>query len=232
MSLSYQFFKQSAAAAVVLTSVHTTDAVAADIYPPQPAARLMLGNLDTIPIGSYEFCKAAPRECDFKTRQPQMMIMNPVMWRVMSDVNRTVNNSIKPVDDIVQYGVEEKWTYPTSGKGDCEDFALQKRKELIEAGFVKSALLMTIARKPNGEGHAILTVRTTKGDFALDNLSSDITPIDKTGYTLIKTMDPTDYSRYVKIRGFDPGAGGPVVANNAGGAKPSGATQSVPGPRQ
>ena len=32
------------------------------------------------------------------------------------------------VEDIALYGVQEKWTYPDEGKGDCEDIALLKRR--------------------------------------------------------------------------------------------------------
>ena len=44
--------------------------------------------------------------------------------------------------------------------GDCEDFVLLKRKKLIAGGFSPSDLLITVVRKPDGEGHAVLTLRT------------------------------------------------------------------------
>ncbi len=46
------------------------------------------------------------------------------------------------------------------GYGDCEDYALLKRKMLMQAGWPREALLMTVVRDKKGEGHAVLTVKT------------------------------------------------------------------------
>ena len=35
---------------------------------------------------------------------------------------------------------------------------------------------MTIVRDQDGEGHAVLTVKTDRGDFVLDNLTDEILP--------------------------------------------------------
>ncbi len=61
--------------------------------------------------------------------------------------------------------------YPPTA-GDCEDIALLKRRDLIEKGWPVGALLMTVVRQANGEGHAVLTVLTDRGDLVLDNLKS------------------------------------------------------------
>jgi len=55
------------------------------------------------------------------------------------------------------------------GKGDCEDYALLKRHELLKLGWSPSVLLITVVSDEKGEGHAVLTARTTAGDFILDN---------------------------------------------------------------
>ena len=70
----------------------------------------------------------------------------------------------------------DHWDYPVDGKGDCKIYALFKRKLLIERGFPRQALLMTIVRDLNGDGHAVLTVKTDRGDFVLDNLSETSAP--------------------------------------------------------
>lgn len=41
---------------------------------------------------------------------------------------------MKPVSDLDNYGSEEVWAYP-EGSGDCEDYALEKRKRLSGAGL-------------------------------------------------------------------------------------------------
>ena len=40
---------------------------------------------------------------------------------------------------------------------------------LIQAGWPRQALLITVVRDKKGEGHAVLTVKTDKGEFILDN---------------------------------------------------------------
>ncbi|WP_239507684.1 transglutaminase-like cysteine peptidase, partial [Enterobacter hormaechei] len=80
-------------------------------------------------------------------------------------INSHVNAAIEPVTDMEQYGVEEVWTYPISGRGDCEDYVLLKKQMLIRAGLPASALLITVVRDRKGDGHAILTVKTDRGDY-------------------------------------------------------------------
>ena len=78
----------------------------------------------------------------------------------LDEVNRRVNHTISPETDIEHYGIEDYWTIPKDGKGDCEDYALLKRHLLISMGWPTSALLMTVVRTENDEGHAVLTART------------------------------------------------------------------------
>jgi predicted transglutaminase-like cysteine proteinase len=93
----------------------------------------------------------------------------------------------------------DHWDYPTDGKGDCKIYALWKRKLLIDAGFPRQALLMTIVRDENGEGHTILTVKTDRGDFILDNMRQDIRSWDLTGYQFYKRQSQADPNVWVAI---------------------------------
>jgi len=63
--------------------------------------------------------------------------------------------------------------------------ALQKRKLLIQKGLPRQALLMTIVRDLNDQGHTILTVKTNRGDFILDNMTDEIRPWEATGYRFL-----------------------------------------------
>ena len=76
-----------------------------------------------------------------------------------------------------------------------------KRKQLIEQGFPRQALLMTIVRDQNGEGHAILTVKTDHGEFVLDNLTDEILPWDVTGYRFIKRQAQDDPNVWLDMGG-------------------------------
>ena len=91
----------------------------------------------------------------------------------LDEINRTVNKMIEPATDFEIYGVNELWTIPYD-RGDCEDFALLKRRLLMERGWPASSLLMTVVRDEKNEGHAILTARTTQGDFVLDNKNEEV----------------------------------------------------------
>jgi len=95
----------------------------------------------------------------------------------------------------------DHWDYPIDGKGDCKVYALYKRKLLVDAGFPRQALLMTVVRDLEGEGHAILTVKTDRGEFVLDNLTDEIRPWDATGYTFIKRQSQSDPNVWLDLGG-------------------------------
>jgi predicted transglutaminase-like cysteine proteinase len=94
--------------------------------------------------------------------------------------------------------VVERWSYPDDGYGDCEDYALLKRRMLIESGWPREALLLTVVRG-EGEGHAVLTVTTDKGDYVLDNLNSDVLLWSNTGYRFIKRQSQYDPNVWVSL---------------------------------
>ncbi|MFT3999742.1 MAG: transglutaminase-like cysteine peptidase [Rhizobium sp.] len=151
------------------------------------------------PIGHYEFCRENPRECAYAGGDAGPIILSQDSWKTILQINYTVNTTIKPMTDMELYGVEEKWAIPTTA-GDCEDFALLKRKELIDAGFSPSDLLMTVVLQPNGEGHAVLTVRTDRGDFVLDNMRNKVKLWSETEYTFLKRQSADNPARWVKIQ--------------------------------
>jgi predicted transglutaminase-like cysteine proteinase len=95
-----------------------------------------------------------------------------------------VNNTIAPATDLEIYGVNEYWTLPRT-KGDCEDYALLKRHNLIKKGWPVSSLLMTVVRDEKGEGHAVLTARTMQGDFILDNKIEEVRLWSQTPYEYV-----------------------------------------------
>jgi predicted transglutaminase-like cysteine proteinase len=100
-------------------------------------------------------------------------------------------------------GVIEKWSIPTDGYGDCEDNALLKRKMLIDAGWPREGLLITIGRQKNGDAHALLTVKTSKGEFILADKTNEILLwtewTDTRGYRLVKRQSQSDPNVWVSI---------------------------------
>ena len=75
-------------------------------------------------------------------------------------LNLSVNRRIIERSDRVVHGVDDDWSLPVN-VGDCEDFAILKKWELMERGWPSAALLLTVARQRfSNEGHVVLTVRT------------------------------------------------------------------------
>lgn len=163
-----------------------------------PATMGITGNAAP-PIGHYQFCRENPSECAYAGGDAGPAVLTEDRWKTMLKINYTVNTTIKPMTDMELYGVEEKWAIPTWA-GDCEDYALLKRKDLIAAGFSPSDTLMTVVLQPNGEGHAVLTVRTDHGDFVLDNMRNKVMLWSETEYTYLKRVSVDDPSRWVKIQ--------------------------------
>lgn len=136
------------------------------------------------PHGFVRFCEANPTECSSDHAQENRFDATAERLKELDDINRKVNKDIAPATDMEVYGVNEYWTLPRT-RGDCEDYALLKRHDLIEKGWPVSALLMTVVRDEKGEGHAVLTARTVQGDFILDNKIEEVRMWNKTPYQFV-----------------------------------------------
>ena len=132
------------------------------------------------------FCERLPAECEINPLEPEAISLAPDLWRTLVAVNDHVNTTIKPLSDQEHWGVEDRWDYPDDGYGDCEDIQLLKRKLLIETGLPRRALRMTVVLDEVRAGHAVLMVRTDRGDFILDNQHRAVLPWSETGYEFIK----------------------------------------------
>jgi predicted transglutaminase-like cysteine proteinase len=151
------------------------------------------------PMGYVAFCARGEAECKAKATTHERLKLTPQVWDMVSAVNSGVNARITPMSDEDQYGVPDYWTYPVKA-GDCEDYALEKKRELVGAGFPSKDLLMTVVLDENGEGHAILTVATDKGDYMLDNRRNDILRWDQTGYKFLKRQSQLDPMAWVSLK--------------------------------
>jgi predicted transglutaminase-like cysteine proteinase len=79
-----------------------------------------------------------------------------------------------------------------------------KRKILVERGYPRAALLVTVVRDSQNEGHAILTVKTNSGEFILDNLTDEVKPVSRVSYRFVKRQSQQDQNVWVAL--------GPVAA--------------------
>lgn len=157
------------------------------------------GSETSRPYGHHAFCKSHPGECATQ-RESDAERLSKKRWRTMVSVNAAVNKAIKPVSDQAKYGRREVWKANVSS-GDCEDYALTKRKRLVRAGFKRSNLRLAMVSRPNGEAHVVLVVRTDKGDYMLDNLNSKVRLWNRSGYRFVKIQDGRNASAWVKVRG-------------------------------
>lgn len=157
------------------------------------------GGRTTQPVGHYEFCQRLPQECRQMTPSDTPVELTRKLWATIVAVNNAVNTRVQPRTDMEMWGKEEVWSYPDNGFGDCEDYALEKRRELMQAGIPAGDLLMTVARQPNGDGHAVLTVRTSMGEFILDNLEPKVLAWTDTDYTYLKRQSTRNSGVWVSI---------------------------------
>ncbi len=158
-----------------------------------------LGDNSRPPIGWIQFCSEYPKDCTGATSSPRDVVLNGKSWKDLVRINKFVNDSIKPITDMDHWGVVEKWSYPDDGYGDCEEYVLIKRKMLAQAGWPIEALLITVVRQTSGDGHAVLTVKTDKGEFVLDNLQPDIRLWSETDYRFVKRQSQVDPNVWVSL---------------------------------
>jgi predicted transglutaminase-like cysteine proteinase len=182
----------------------TSVAAQSQSTPPLTTAALVTN--DTLPpIGWVQFCGDNPSECDVPATAPRLASLDDRRWKQLVRINREVNDAIDPVSDLEHWGMIEKWSYPTDGKGDCEDYVLEKQRRLIEAGFPRQSLLITVVRDKKGDGHAVLTVKTDRGDFVLDNQDLRVKAWTDTGYKFVKRQSESHPNKWVSLGGPDSG---------------------------
>jgi predicted transglutaminase-like cysteine proteinase len=145
-----------------------------------------------------EFCERLPGECIVDDTEPGSINLSPQIWSTIVEVNERVNSMILPVTDQDHFGVLDRWDYPNDGLGDCEDIQLLKRRLLVEIGLPRRALRMTVVADELGAGHAVMMVRTDRGDFILDNKRNAVLPWRQTGYIYLKRED-ADGSAWVAL---------------------------------
>ena len=145
-----------------------------------------------------EFCARYASECAVDVSEPAQVTLTPRLWQTVTGLNRQVNASLRAVTDQEHWGVPDRWDLAEDGSGDCEDYQLLKRKLLAQAGLPRRAMRMTVVIDEKGEGHAVLMLRTDRGDLVLDNKTSAVLPWHKTGYTFIK-REGDESARWVSL---------------------------------
>lgn len=167
-----------------------------------PTAKTMpVGQVVRAPSGFIDFCMRERGACTevseatgaitpaAATTGGAQVALTETRWRQLNDINVDVNRAIRPETDMEQYGKAEYWTVPSTA-GDCEDYALLKRKDLLQKGWPPEALTLATARNQHGELHAVLIVSTDHGDFVLDNATNFVDAWNDTPYQWVSRQDP------------------------------------------
>ncbi|AWC20758.1 transglutaminase-like cysteine peptidase [Aminobacter sp. P9b] len=156
------------------------------------------------PPAFASFCGREPGLCSTSGGK-KVVALQADLKSELKQVNRAVNSRIKERNDS-----GDDWRVPVA-YGDCEDFAILKKRELLKRGWPASALLLTVARY-RGEGHTVLTVRTSEGDLILDNLTSSIRDWSSTPYSYFARQAQGNGSRWERI-----GTAKPILSTAFGG---------------
>lgn len=146
------------------------------------------------PLAFVKFCMENAGQCE-SDGDNRVVALTPEIWSDIVAVNATINRRIRPDESKGSYD----WSLVTSD-GNCNDYAVQKRKALIDLGLPVGALSLTVVKARGGIGHLILTVRTDRGDFVLDNLRSSIVPWTETGYQWIKRQSAANPKIWTTVR--------------------------------
>ena len=157
------------------------------------------------PPGFVSFCMRFAGQCDAAPGATSSVVLNDQTWRKLIEGNTKTYHIVLTEDDEAHYGRPEFWTIPTDGYGDCDDYAVTKRKDLLAAGFPAPALRLAIVTTANDMRHAVLTVSTDKGDLVLDNIENNILAWNATGFTWIERQDASNPMNWVSFAGSPAG---------------------------
>jgi predicted transglutaminase-like cysteine proteinase len=160
--------------AVVLASIQGVQTASALVHP-----------------GMAQFCASYGSQCRVETTS-KVTLTNELL-AVLQQVNSRVNSSIRAVADRPG---SDRWALnPRSG--DCEDFALSKRAALISRGVPAGVLRIALTKTRRGEPHAVLVVKTSGGDYVLDNLRQNVMTLRQSGYRVqfMSGQNPLQWSR-------------------------------------
>jgi len=141
------------------------------------------------PLGFQLMCLKMPEQC--RGGGKSTIAMTPDLMAALKTVNSGVNRAIRPRNDKGA----DVWTV-NAKSGDCEDYVLTKRAKLVNMGVPPSALRIAYVKTRSGIGHAILVVKTNKGDYVLDNLTGSIKLLSQTGHRVVSMSgaDPKKWS--------------------------------------
>jgi len=151
------------------------------------------------PFQHVRFCLRYPSECRSDPASEERIGLYPETAQLLDRINRAVNTEISPT--VKSYGsdLQSRWNIAPA-TGDCNDYAVTKRHELMRSGLPAKALRLAVVKTPSGVGHLVLVVATTKGDIVLDNLTGAILPWQQTRYQWLKIQSASDARFWYSVK--------------------------------
>lgn len=156
------------------------------------------------PRAYHAMCARAPKLCMYDRqagRKPGASAprtLTDAEFQTLVDVNERLNADIFPATDTEVHGVSDFWEAGTY-TGDCEDYMIAKKHALIAAGWDADQLLYAVVEGIETPYHAVLVVRTDRGDLVLDNLSDTIRRWDRSGYRFVIRQSAENPHRWVHV---------------------------------
>ena len=151
------------------------------------------------PMAFTQFCLKYPSDCKSGRLllEGDRIELNDMRRSELETVNRTVNSSIRPERN--ENGLAgEKWLLSPL-RGDCNDYAVTKRHQLIARGWPARTVLLSEVVTVSGEHHLVTVVRTNSGDLVLDNLTDQIKPWSRTPYRWLRIQTPKNPNYWASI---------------------------------
>jgi predicted transglutaminase-like cysteine proteinase len=168
----------------------------------KPSTSIVDASPTLAPFQHVRFCLRYPDDCKSNPTEDERIELTVETSDLLRRVNHSVNMSITPT--LKNYGPElqDGWTIAPV-IGDCNDYAVTKRHELLESGLPAKALRLSVVKTSSGIGHLVLVVVTTKGDVVMDNLSEAIRPWQSTNYHWLKIQSANDARFWHEVKAPD-----------------------------
>jgi predicted transglutaminase-like cysteine proteinase len=151
------------------------------------------------PFQHVRFCLRYPADCKSDAAETVVIELTADASELMDRVNRDVNAAILPVHKGDTVDIQDGWTISPI-TGDCNDYAVTKRHELLQRGLPARALRLAVVKTTSGIGHLVLVVATTRGELVLDNLTETIRPWRNTKYHWLKIQSASDARYWYDIK--------------------------------
>lgn len=191
---------RAAALALVGAVLFAASSAQALDFPTTPASATATGARAKAPSGWLDFCERYQAECrTLRGPAGPPIPLTPDTWDLIARINAQFNDTIKGVPDKEHWGIDERWDFAEDGRGDCEDYVLLKRRAAMQAGLPLHSLLITVVLDTFGDGHAVLTVRTDRGDYVLDNVRDAVLAWNETGYKFLKRQSIENENLWVSL---------------------------------